>query len=404
MASRLRFLPDFPNGFLPVFSSLLLTFCAVGATLPILPRYVKGPIGGGDVEVGLVIGAYAFAAILARPIGGRFGDRRGRRPVMIAGVLMTAIAGGIYAVPMGIPGLVLTRMLLGVGEGIVFTSGAAWVADLADASNRGRLVGLYGLSIWSGLSIGPLIGEGIFQATGSYDAVWIFCALAPLAALPLLIKIPNDRNPNPKSAQHSGLGSFFPREAIRPGLSMMVGCLGFAAIASFLVLMLDNRGIGHGALAFAAFAISVVVSRFLFGSIPDRIGGRNAAIGAALVEMVGLLLIAVAGSLPVVLVASATIGVGFSLLFPSLALLVLDEVDADRRGAAMGAFTSFFDVGVALGSPLVGIAASAGGYPAAFEVGAVGALLSAAIVATVRSNKRHGEGDEISALKISDAI
>ena len=62
-------------------------------------------------------------------------------------------------------------------------------------------------------------------------------------------------------------------------------------------------------------------------------------------------------------------GAGFSLSFPSLALLVVERVDERRRGAAMGAFTAFFDLGVGIGAPLAGAVSALAGYPAAFGVG-----------------------------------
>ena len=67
-------------------------------------------------------------------------------------------------------------------------------------------------------------------------------------------------------------------------------------------------------------------------------------------------------------------GAGFSLLFPSLALLVVNRVPEERRGAAMGTFTAFFDLGVGIGSPLAGAAAALGGYEAAFVLAAGCAL------------------------------
>ena len=73
-------------------------------------------------------------------------------------------------------------------------------------------------------------------------------------------------------------------------------------------------------------------------------------------------------------------GVGMSLLFPSLALLVTRQVDDERRGAALGAFTAFFDLGVGLGAPLAGLVAATGGgenYPAAFYMAAVCCLAGA---------------------------
>ena len=70
-----------------------VTFCgllAVGAVLPVLPRYVDGPLDGGKIAVGVVIGAYAITGLLLRPFAGRFADRRGRKPAVLIGSLLVA--------------------------------------------------------------------------------------------------------------------------------------------------------------------------------------------------------------------------------------------------------------------------------------------------------------------------
>src|SRR4051812_49739002 len=79
--------------FIGVFAATLLGFFAVGAVLPILPRYVRGPIGAGDLAVGVVVGAFAFTAVVGRPVGGGIAPARGRRRGGVAGVLLTSAAG-----------------------------------------------------------------------------------------------------------------------------------------------------------------------------------------------------------------------------------------------------------------------------------------------------------------------
>ena len=75
--------------------------------------------------------------------------------------------------PGGSPGLIVARLFLGAGEGVVFTAGSAWVVDLAPPDRRGRIIGLYGLAIWGGLALGPPLGELILQAS-SFELVWAF--------------------------------------------------------------------------------------------------------------------------------------------------------------------------------------------------------------------------------------
>jgi len=391
-------MPSFPEGSGSVFAATLLNMLSVGAALPVLPRFVKGPIGGSDVEVGLVIGAFAFAAIIVRPLAGRWGDRRGRRPVMIAGTTFTVAAGILYSIPWGVAGLVLARVILGAGEGVVYTSGAAWMADRASDAERGRVIGLYGLAIWGGVSAGPMLGEGLFDITHSYNSVWWLCIALSLASLGALYWMPRERSGHSHAqetaSRTTGWASLVPKASIRPGLALMTANLGYAAVSSFLVLMLDKRGIGHGAAAFAVFAAAVVVNRVIFGDMPDRLGGRRAAMYAATLEGVGLLILAAGQSLPIALLGSAVMGSGFAMLFPSLALLVLARTKPEQRGAAMGTFTAFFDIGLAVGSPLVGVVAALTGYGGAFIAGALGALGGLLIAATAHPHGRdHGRPD-----------
>jgi predicted MFS family arabinose efflux permease len=103
-----------------------------------------------------------------------------------------------------------------------------------------------------------------------------------------------------------------------------------------------------------------------------------------LLESVGLLIVALATSLAAALAGAVVIGIGFSMLFPSLALMVVGEVGDDRRGSALGAFTAFFDIGVGLGGPIAGATASLAGYPAVFVLGSAAALCTAALAATTK--------------------
>ena len=98
----------------------------------------------------------------------------------------------------------------------------------------------------------------------------------------------------------------------------------------------------------------VVLTRLVAGDLPDRVGPARVATGAALVEAVGLVTIGVAQSLPVAIAGALAMGAAFSLLYPSLSLIVVERVPETRRGAALGTFTAFFDAGVGIGAPLAG--------------------------------------------------
>lgn len=373
------------TAFAGIFAVTALGLLTIGASLPVLPKYVTGPIGAGDVSVGIVTGAFAATGLLFRPLGGAFADARGRKPVVIFGALMTGLSGLLLFVPAGVGGLVVARLFLGAGEGMVYVAGAAWIVDMAPLERRGRIIGLYGLAIWGGLSLGPPIGELLLRAT-SFDAVWAFCALVPLLGALIATRIPERYAPEKLEVAPS-LGdrarALIARESLLPGLALALTVVGYATLAAFIVLHLDDRGIGHGALVFTVFAASVVAGRVLAGGIPDRFGGARTAAVAGVVQSSGLILIALAHSLPVALAGAAAMGAGFALLFPSLALIAVAAVPERRRGAAMGTFTAFFDVGVGVGAPLAGIAANAGGYGVSFVLAAALGLGTVVLATTL---------------------
>src|SRR5919198_2157106 len=109
-------------GFAGIFIVTNLGLLAVGATLAVLPHYVKDNLDGTDLEVGIVTGAFAFTGIVCRPIAGNVADRRGGKPGGGGGCPPPPTPGVPYFPPAGIPGLIIARFFLGAGEGTVFTA------------------------------------------------------------------------------------------------------------------------------------------------------------------------------------------------------------------------------------------------------------------------------------------
>jgi MFS family permease len=228
-------------------------------------------------------------------------------------------------------------------------------------------------------------GELLRSSVG-YNAVWILTAALPLAGALIALRLPEPAFTGGSGpAREPSHLPLLPRAARRPGIALALANIGYAALAGFVILHLRARGIGGGASVFTAFAVAVFASRVIFRGVPDRAGARATATAAAVLEAVGLVIIAAAHSLAVALAGAIVVGVGFSMLFPALALMVVGEVEDDRRGSAMGAFTAFFDIGVGLGAPLAGAVASVAGYPAVFVLSAAAALGAAGLAALPRA-------------------
>ena len=103
----------------PAFAALSLAvlafFVSGGIFLPTTPRFTIGPLGGDDIAVGIVVGAFSISSILMRPFAGRLADRRGRRLGLIAGAIVTVVAALGHLLATDVPTLIVMRLLLGDG-------------------------------------------------------------------------------------------------------------------------------------------------------------------------------------------------------------------------------------------------------------------------------------------------
>ena len=188
-----------------------------------------------------------------------------------------------------------------------------------------------------------------------------------------------------------------------PGLSVSLAALGYAALAAFVSLHMLARGVSNGIAAFDAFGFTYIGVRLFIGNVPDRLGPRLVAFWSAIVEAAGLVIVALATSLVTVVIGGLVIGAGLSLLFPSLALLVINRAPDAQRGAALGAFTSFWDVGIAVGAPASGLIASLTNYADIYYVMAVCAVGSALLAAPELVKRRHPAAEPLAVAPEQDS-
>lgn len=362
--------------FLPMFGGIFFSLLGIGASLATVPFFVLRQLHGGNVEAGVAVAALSVAVVVARPVAGRLGDRHGYKIVMLSGTVICILAGLAYYGAHDIGVLIAVRILHGAGEGSVYTGGAAWLVSLCPPERRGRIVGLYGICMWLGITLGTLAGTVAMRVAG-FDAVWAFCAVAGAAGLLSVASKAAPQRPQAADAR----SSLLPAAAVMPGLSVSLAALGYAALAAFVSLHMLAHGVSNGIAGFDAFGFTYIGVRLFIGNVPDRLGPRQVAFWSAIVEAAGLVIVALATNLVTVIIGGLVIGAGLSLLFPSLAILVINRAPDSQRGAALGAFTSFWDLGIAVGAPASGAIASLTNYTDIYYVMAACAVISAVLAA-----------------------
>jgi len=353
----------------PAIVVAFLYFLGVGATLPALPAAVR-ELGGGGTELGVVLGVFPFAALAGRFLSGRSTDRRGRRFTVRVGLVITALSGVMFALPLPLAGLVTARLLHGLADALVYTATATWVLDRSADDRRAQRLAILGSGIWAGYALGPLLGALL-------DLRAVGLVVLGTALLALLSPLGREAAVGPATGP-GGLRGLLPVGVSVPGLSLGLGNLAYAVLVGFLVLHVDDRG-GQGAVALASFSAAVLAGRLIAVPLAARVGMLRTLPPALLVMAAGLVVIAFSSGTLVPAVAAAVIGVGYCLPFPALATLVTGRVPAAQRGAAIGALTAYYDVFVGLGSLAAGVLADLAGVPSVFLAAAVGVLGAAAI-------------------------
>ena len=245
----------------------------------------------------------------------------------------------------------------------MFTAGSAWIVDLAPPDRRGRVIGLYGLAVWAGLSVGPLLGELLQHASGYTAGLDLRRGGAAGRRGDRDSACPTPSGPSPEHERHPLIA----REALRPGVALALASIGYAT-RRHLRRPPPRRPRGrprrHRVRRLRDDGRADPAGRRR-PARPDRPGPRRDRRGDGRGAGPGRRS-ALAQSLEVALVGALAMGAAFSLLYPSLSLIVVGRVPETRRGAALGTFTAFFDAGVGLGAPLAGLAAALTSYEGAF--------------------------------------
>jgi MFS family permease len=348
-------------------------YLAIALPLPVLPVFVRDTLHQTNLIVGCVIGVQFVATVLTRGLAGRIADTAGPARAMRRGCVLLAVSGITYLLAGVLPGaalllLVAGRLAAGVGESLLVTGMLAWGIGTVGQPRAGRVMTWVGLAIFASLAVGAPIGVGLSDAFG-FPTVAIACLVLPLAALALTLSVPITM---PVAGARLPLREVLGRIAL-PALGLALQGMGFASISAFAVLYFNDQHWTGAAWALSAFGGGFVLSRLLLARTMDRFGGARVAMVSMIGECVGLALLAMATSPSLALIGAFIAGMGCSLVFPALGVVVVQRVPPQMRATALGGYAAFQDIAYAVTGPVAGIIATHFGYAAIFTMAATSA-------------------------------
>lgn len=337
---------------LPVLGAVLIA--------PVLPRmqthFAETPGAAVLVPVALTLPALVIAFLA--PLAGVLADRVGRRPLLLASMLLYSLCG---VLPLWLDSLgliVASRAGIGLAEAGIMTCCTTLMGDYFDGQRRERLFALQmvatSLSAALFMGLGGALGESGWRTPFVLYAVGVLCL--PLMAL--LLWEPQAR----RVEQEPSSTSRFPWGALAP-LYLLTGLAGVSLFivpvqAGYLLQLLHVDGPQQIGLTMGANQLGVLAGALTFRLLAELPARRLLALGFATAGLGGGLM-ALSSSHALVVLAVLLNGLGVGLLLPTLITQVMQQVGFDQRGRATGGFTASIFAGEFV-SPLLVLALTGG--------------------------------------------
>jgi MFS family permease len=340
------------------FIFLNLSFFLVFANIAFLYLYplALNDMVGGHHMVGLVMGLFSVASVLARPFLGKLVAIKGEFRIIFFGMAVILIASlGYYLITSFGPGMLLTRIIHGVGFSAFIAGGFSLAAKLFHPEKRAEAFGILGACLMAAMALAPALGEVLVRKWGFhalYTAAAVSVILAWLAssmAVPL--------QSSSFSQFQKTRSSYLPHFKNRSFLFLLISTLIFAhcqsTVPNFIALIAAGKGTSSGPFFSVSYSVAIIIL-LTTGRLIDRYGLLVFLRLPYPVFALGILLIPGMIKSSFFLAPAILYGIGMGLLFPAHNALAAGHGSKDQKPAIMSLFTAIYDTGFITGAVVSG--------------------------------------------------
>jgi MFS family permease len=395
------------------FTLLVVVNALVGGMLgqerTVLPLLAKDEFGLTGITVAMTfIVAFGLVKAVTNFVAGTLSDRLGRKPILVAGWLI-GLPVPLLLIWAPVWGwVVFANVLLGINQGLTWSTTVIMKIDLAGPKQRGLAMGLNEAAGYMAVSVTALLTGYIAARTGLRpEPFYLGIAYAVLGLGLSTVAVRETRHyAAHEAANHQGAddaldedlstGDVFIQTSIaEPSLSAasqagLVNNLNDGMAWGLLPLFFAAAGISVGRIGVLAAIYPAVwgLGQLVTGAWSDRVGRKRLIVAGMWVQAVAIGLIASGEEFAMWASAMALLGVGTALVYPTLLAVVGDVAHPRWRASAVGVYRMWRDAGFAVGALLAGIIADVIDPPAAIWTVALLTAASGTLVA-VRMRETH---------------
>ena len=392
------------------FTLLVVVNALVGGMLgqerTVLPLLGKEEFGLKAYTAGLTfVLAFGLAKAATNYLAGRWSDRYGRKPVLVAGwiVAVPVPLMLIWAPSWG--WVVVANVLLGISQGLTWSTTVVMKIDLVGPARRGLAMGLNEAAGYAAVAVTALATGYLAQSYGLRPAPFLlglaFAAIG-LGLSTIAVKETRDHARLEAAAhvaradgRHDHLHDELTDREVFVQTSFREPALSSASQAGLVNNLNDGLAWGLFPILFASVGMSVSkigvlaalypavwgVGQLVTGALSDRWGRKWMIAAGMWLQAVALGVIAVAATFPIWAVAAVLLGAGTAMVYPTLLASIGDVAHPAWRARSVGIYRLWRDGGFAVGAVVAGVVADALGVRAAVWTVAILTALSGLVVA-----------------------
>lgn len=394
-----------------LFCAGLCFWAGLAGLLPTLPLFIE-TLGATGSQIGMVMAAFAFGLLVARPRLARLADERGRKLVLMIGIVAIAVAPFLYWSAIVLPpltwqvawgdrtvtinGLLALMMAFRAFHGLSIAAFvvaySALIIDISPPANRGELIGYMSLVNPIGMALGPALG-GFLLEWSSFSMAFLVMGAIGILGVFLTSQVKETYQPSATDAVNgqAAVKPLFwkllwtPRVRT-PALILLLVGLAFGTLSTFAPLFVRETGLAlNVGLIYTASAIASFSIRLLVGRASDRYGRGRFITVSLLLYTLSMAVFWQAQNSTMLLFAGLIQGCAAGTFIPMIAALMGDRSAPTERGKMFGLAMVGFDVGIALAGPLFGRFADIASYRATFGLAAIMTFLGMLIFITASS-------------------
>ncbi len=379
--------------FTTLFLAIFFTTLGVGLVVPLLPVYAH-ELGAGAFQVGLVFAAFSLTRSIFVPYFGKLSDKKGKKPFLTTGLFIFFFLSILYTYSKNIETLILLRLGQGFASAMVLPVAQAYIGIITPPQKEGRVMGLFSISLYGGLSIGPLLGGVVkdrFSINASFLSMGALCLLGFVFCLLFLPRegVLQTSNPSGSGKPKSYL-AIVKTPAILSLFTFRIcftTCIGI--IWTFLPLFANTMlDLSSSAIGFVIM-INVFIAGLLqapMGYIADRFSKKIMVTAGGVLAIISLLCLNYATSFNGLVIANGIFGLAGGISLPAImALGIIEGRKTKAMGSIMGLLTMAHSLGMLVGPLLAGIIIDFFSMKTIFVTGA--AILGAGTIMFLRNHK-----------------